>query len=192
MRASPDDPRSGSPPQPTEHLILVPVLAIITLCILFILWRRADAMKGAVAYRLKNRTLRGPGTIRLGDEERHDEDHGDLTDDDLSEDEAQGGRSSNPSRPILPPPTLPHLHLTPPTPAADPSAIFELGGEEEVDAVELPARVGTEEVVEGIKELEEVQEREEEAREEEGAKGGKGKGRGKGGKGGKKRKGSGS
>lgn len=47
------------------------------------------------------------------------------------------------------------MTFTPPTPAADPSAIFELGDAEQEDAVELPATIGEEEVLEaGVGEIE--------------------------------------
>lgn len=72
--------------------------------------------------RLKNRTLRGPGTIRLGDEENGHGLDGDLTDDDLSEEEGEvrspgGGGERLVSSGLsllsflrsLPPPTSPPL-----------------------------------------------------------------------------------
>jgi len=53
--------------------------------------------------------------------------------------------------------SIPHLHLTPPTPAAvpDPAAFLKPDHQVDPDAVELPPRVGTEEVQVLFKELEE-------------------------------------
>lgn len=44
-------PRTGSPPSPTDYPLIVPLLAIISACLIFLIWRRADSMRGAVGYR---------------------------------------------------------------------------------------------------------------------------------------------
>ncbi|KIM81970.1 hypothetical protein PILCRDRAFT_820855 [Piloderma croceum F 1598] len=58
------EPRKSPKPQPIGNIPIILLFTICTLCILFIFWRRADALRSAVSHQLKLLTKR-EGTIRL-------------------------------------------------------------------------------------------------------------------------------
>ncbi|CED85367.1 hypothetical protein [Phaffia rhodozyma] len=147
MSSEKNPPKSTTPPSPHDPYMLVPILSVIVLCLVFIGFRRARAMKSAVGYRLTNRTIHGPGRIRLDDEERDIQASSNLSDE---EDELYDNQSPIPSLPSSP--VLPPRHSSP--------QLFRLGneagdlgslevaaspddvdGELDADAVELPSKV---------------------------------------------------
>ncbi|KAJ7593414.1 hypothetical protein C8J56DRAFT_931046 [Mycena floridula] len=76
------EPTPSPKPAPIGNMAGLVLFTTCTMCILFLLWRRADTLKSVVSYRLK--TWREPeGTIRLnGDEEQ-----GSVVDEDSDEDD---------------------------------------------------------------------------------------------------------
>ncbi|KAH6912073.1 hypothetical protein BKA70DRAFT_1266475 [Coprinopsis sp. MPI-PUGE-AT-0042] len=65
---APGEPKASPKPEPLGSQALVFLITTCTLCGLFILWRRADALKRVVSVRLKNLTTRSEGRIRLSED----------------------------------------------------------------------------------------------------------------------------
>jgi len=89
--AAPGEPRPSPKPQPLGgNALVIFLFTTCTLCVLFILWRRAESLRSIVSHRLKTWTRR-EGTIRLSIDEGpparefleddYDEDHEGLNDD---------------------------------------------------------------------------------------------------------------
>ncbi|KIK66279.1 hypothetical protein GYMLUDRAFT_103482, partial [Collybiopsis luxurians FD-317 M1] len=57
-------PKESPKPQPIGNYTLIILLTTATCCVLFILWRRADAFRAAISHQLKTIT-RSEGQIRL-------------------------------------------------------------------------------------------------------------------------------
>ncbi|KAG7087752.1 hypothetical protein E1B28_013693 [Marasmius oreades] len=83
----PGEPKESQKPQPPGSMALVALVTACTVCGLFILWRRADAVRAVVSHRLK--TLRRPeGRIRLSEDDglpAHEPIHDDADEDELDD-----------------------------------------------------------------------------------------------------------
>ncbi|KAG6827840.1 hypothetical protein H0H92_010300 [Tricholoma furcatifolium] len=62
--AQPGDPQESPRPQPIGNMPMIFLFTTCTLCVLFILWRRADALRRVVGHQLKT-ISRPEGRIRL-------------------------------------------------------------------------------------------------------------------------------
>ncbi|EMD34897.1 hypothetical protein CERSUDRAFT_116433 [Gelatoporia subvermispora B] len=90
MAPIPGEPRTAPKPQPLGNFPLFFLFTTCTCCALFILWRRASALRTVVAHQLKTWS-RGDGAIRLSMEDgptveefledEYDEDNAGLPDD---------------------------------------------------------------------------------------------------------------
>ncbi|TEB33792.1 hypothetical protein FA13DRAFT_112338 [Coprinellus micaceus] len=68
--APPGEPRTAPKPEPIGSMAFVSLATICVLCGLFILWRRTDKLRKAVAQRLNLKSLSGSeGRIRLSEDE---------------------------------------------------------------------------------------------------------------------------
>ncbi|KAH7927566.1 hypothetical protein BV22DRAFT_1127266 [Leucogyrophana mollusca] len=65
---APGEPREGSKPQPLGNFGLLFISTTITLCLLYLLWRRASSLRAVVSHQLKTWT-RQEGTIRLSEDD---------------------------------------------------------------------------------------------------------------------------
>ncbi|KAF9458692.1 hypothetical protein BDZ94DRAFT_1270014 [Collybia nuda] len=80
----PGAPRESPKPQPIGNMPMIILFTTCMLCVLFILWRRADTLRKVVSHQLKTLT-RPEGRIRLSEddgppareflEDDYDEDH---------------------------------------------------------------------------------------------------------------------
>ncbi|KAF8900416.1 hypothetical protein CPB84DRAFT_1708934 [Gymnopilus junonius] len=68
MAPIPGEPRESPKPQPIGNMPMLFLLTTCTLCGLFILWRRADALRRAVSHQLKTFN-RSEGRIRLSEDD---------------------------------------------------------------------------------------------------------------------------
>ncbi|EDR07010.1 uncharacterized protein LACBIDRAFT_299239 [Laccaria bicolor S238N-H82] len=92
MAAIPGEPKESPKPQPIGNMPIIFLFTACTLCALFILWRRADALRRVVSHSLKTITSRNDGRIRLSEddgppaheflEDDYDEDNAHLNDSD--------------------------------------------------------------------------------------------------------------
>ncbi|KIK00386.1 hypothetical protein K443DRAFT_611264 [Laccaria amethystina LaAM-08-1] len=92
MAPIPGEPKESPKPQPIGNMPLIFLFTACTLCSLFILWRRADALRKVVSHSLKTITNRNDGRIRLSEddgppaheflEDDYDEDNAHLDDSD--------------------------------------------------------------------------------------------------------------
>uniref|UniRef100_A0A0W0FML3 Uncharacterized protein n=2 Tax=Moniliophthora roreri TaxID=221103 RepID=A0A0W0FML3_MONRR len=63
----PGEPKSSSKPQPIGNMPIIILFTTCTMCALFILWRRADALRSVISHQLK--VIRQPeGRIRLSED----------------------------------------------------------------------------------------------------------------------------
>ncbi|THH12427.1 hypothetical protein EW146_g7708 [Bondarzewia mesenterica] len=62
------EPRKSPKPQPIGNLPFLLLFTTATICILFILWRRADALRVVVSHQLKTWSRR-EGNIRLSEDD---------------------------------------------------------------------------------------------------------------------------
>ncbi|KAJ3528401.1 hypothetical protein NMY22_g9428 [Coprinellus aureogranulatus] len=68
--APPGEPKTAPKPEPIGNVPLVSLATICVLCGLFILWRRTDKLRKAVAQRLNLKTISGSeGRIRLSEDD---------------------------------------------------------------------------------------------------------------------------
>ncbi|KAF5329732.1 hypothetical protein D9619_008984 [Psilocybe cf. subviscida] len=91
MSPVPGEPRESKRPEPMGNMAMVVLFTTCTLCILFLLWRRADSLRSVVSHKLKTLTRR-EGTIRLSQDDGapaiefladdYDDDHQHLHDSD--------------------------------------------------------------------------------------------------------------
>ncbi|KAK7045405.1 hypothetical protein VNI00_007658 [Paramarasmius palmivorus] len=80
----PGEPKTSPKPQPIGSMPLIVLFTTCTMCALFILWRRADALRTVISHQLK--TIRRPeGRIRLSEDDGPPA-HEFLQDDDGDED----------------------------------------------------------------------------------------------------------
>ncbi|KAI0728913.1 hypothetical protein C8Q72DRAFT_745203, partial [Fomitopsis betulina] len=85
------EPRKSPRPQPLGNIPFIFLFTTCTLCIVFLLWRRASTLRSVVAHRLNTWTQK-QGTIRLSEDDGlssveflsndFDEDHQRIGDDD--------------------------------------------------------------------------------------------------------------
>ncbi|OAX40981.1 hypothetical protein K503DRAFT_671875, partial [Rhizopogon vinicolor AM-OR11-026] len=61
-------PREGNKPQPLGNFGLIFIFTTSTLCLLYLLWRRASALRAVVSHQLKTWT-RTEGQIRLSEDD---------------------------------------------------------------------------------------------------------------------------
>ncbi|KAH7911282.1 hypothetical protein BJ138DRAFT_1006937, partial [Hygrophoropsis aurantiaca] len=61
-------PREGNKPQPLGDFGLLFMTTTITICLLYLLWRRASSLRTVVSHQLKTWT-RQEGTIRLSEDD---------------------------------------------------------------------------------------------------------------------------
>ncbi|KAI5887902.1 uncharacterized protein SCHCODRAFT_02639183 [Schizophyllum commune H4-8] len=67
---TPGEPKEvPSKPQPIGNIPLIFLFTLAGLCICFLLWRRADALRKVVSHQLKTLTGRPDGQIRLSDDD---------------------------------------------------------------------------------------------------------------------------
>ncbi|KAF5381527.1 hypothetical protein D9757_008169 [Collybiopsis confluens] len=64
----PGEPKVSPKPQPLGNYALIVLLTTVTCCALFILWRRADALRAVISHQLKTIT-RSEGQIRLSSDD---------------------------------------------------------------------------------------------------------------------------
>ncbi|KAJ4480889.1 hypothetical protein J3R30DRAFT_3287452 [Lentinula aciculospora] len=62
------EPKTAPKPQPIGNIALIILLTTCTSCILFLLWRRAEAFRAAISHQLKTIT-RSEGQIRLSQDD---------------------------------------------------------------------------------------------------------------------------
>lgn len=68
--APPGEPKTAPKPEPIGNMGLVSLATICAMCVLFIIWRRTDKLRKAVAKRLKLNTISGSeGRIRLSEDD---------------------------------------------------------------------------------------------------------------------------
>jgi len=65
---APGEPREGNKPQPLGNLGVIFIFTTSTLCLLYLLWRRASALRAVVSHQLKTWT-RTEGQIRLSEDD---------------------------------------------------------------------------------------------------------------------------
>lgn len=65
---APGEPREGNKPQPLGNFGLIFIFTTSTLCLLYLLWRRASALRAVVSHQLKTWT-RTEGQIRLSEDD---------------------------------------------------------------------------------------------------------------------------
>jgi hypothetical protein len=58
------EPRPSPKPQPLGNFAVILLSTTCTLCLIFVLWRRADSLRSVVSHKLRTWTRR-EGTIRL-------------------------------------------------------------------------------------------------------------------------------
>ncbi|KAJ3487929.1 hypothetical protein NLI96_g3209 [Meripilus lineatus] len=88
---APGEPRESPKPQPLGNGPFITLFTICTLCAIFILWRRASAIRAVVGHQLKSWAGRREGAIRLSLDDGpaaheflqddYDEDNADIADD---------------------------------------------------------------------------------------------------------------
>ncbi|KAF9074378.1 hypothetical protein BDP27DRAFT_1416261 [Rhodocollybia butyracea] len=83
----PGEPKTSPKPQPIGDISLIILFTTCTCCILFILWRRADAFKAVISHQLKTITRR-EGQIRLSQDDGPPA-HDFIEDDDEGSDAAE-------------------------------------------------------------------------------------------------------
>lgn len=67
---APNEPKPSTKPEPIGDMAWISLITICTLCGLFILWRRADALRRVVSRRLKLKTMGdSEGRIRLSEDD---------------------------------------------------------------------------------------------------------------------------
>ncbi|KAF8970686.1 hypothetical protein BDZ97DRAFT_1790506 [Flammula alnicola] len=91
MSPVPGEPQESRKPQPIGNVPLIFLFTTCTLCVIFLLWRRADAIRRVVSHRLRT-FRRSEGAIRLSQddgppaneflEDDYDEDNEHLNDGD--------------------------------------------------------------------------------------------------------------
>ncbi|KAE9396235.1 hypothetical protein BT96DRAFT_922288 [Gymnopus androsaceus JB14] len=64
----PGEPKTSPKPQPIGSIPLIILFTTCTCCVLFLLWRRADAFRAAISHQLKTIT-RSNGQIRLSEDD---------------------------------------------------------------------------------------------------------------------------
>jgi len=67
MSPQPGEPKESPKPQPIGSMLMIVLLTTCTLCLLFLLWRRADSLRRAVSHQLKTLTS-SEGRIRLSED----------------------------------------------------------------------------------------------------------------------------
>ncbi|KAG2351941.1 hypothetical protein BDR07DRAFT_966668 [Suillus spraguei] len=65
---APGEPREGNKPQPLGNFGLIFIFTTSTLCLLYLLWRRASALRTVVSHQLQTWT-RTEGQIRLSEDD---------------------------------------------------------------------------------------------------------------------------
>ncbi|KAF8841878.1 hypothetical protein BDN67DRAFT_481184 [Paxillus ammoniavirescens] len=65
---TPGIPREGNKPEPAGNIALVVLSTTCTLCLLYILWRRASRIRAVVSHQLKTWTTQ-EGQIRLSEDD---------------------------------------------------------------------------------------------------------------------------
>jgi len=68
MSPLPGEPKESPKPQPIGNMPMIFLWTTCTLCAIFLLWRRTDALRRVVSHRLKTFT-RTEGTIRLSEDD---------------------------------------------------------------------------------------------------------------------------
>ncbi|KAF8889121.1 hypothetical protein BD779DRAFT_1522085, partial [Infundibulicybe gibba] len=93
----PGEPHESPKPQPIGSMPLLFLLTTCTICLLYLLWRRADSLKSAVSHQLKTWT-HTEGRIRLSEDDGPParEFIEDDDDDDGSRDEQLGTAGAEP------------------------------------------------------------------------------------------------
>ncbi|KAK7688662.1 hypothetical protein QCA50_008200 [Cerrena zonata] len=86
----PGEPKESPKPEPIGNTPILILFTVCTLCAIFLLWRRASAIKAVVGHQLKTWSKRG-GTIRLSMDDGptarefldgdYDDDNADIADD---------------------------------------------------------------------------------------------------------------
>ncbi|KAJ7092469.1 hypothetical protein B0H15DRAFT_834045 [Mycena belliarum] len=118
MPTIPGEPKESPKPQPIGgNMPMIFLATACTLCFLFILWRRASALRSVISHQLKTITHPNEGAIRLSEddgppareflEDDYDEDNEGLNMDDhaappIPGQQAQAGAVRTPASPILP------------------------------------------------------------------------------------------
>ncbi|KAF9484168.1 hypothetical protein BDN70DRAFT_850209 [Pholiota conissans] len=91
MAPTTGEPKDTTGPEPIGHMPMIILLTTCTLCLIFILWRRADALRKIVSHRLKTfRQTEGPIRLSTDDgppaneflEDDYDDDNEHLNDSD--------------------------------------------------------------------------------------------------------------
>ncbi|KII90066.1 hypothetical protein PLICRDRAFT_53172 [Plicaturopsis crispa FD-325 SS-3] len=100
---APGEPRPAPKPQPIGNIPVILLFTTCTLCAIFLLWRRAHALRTVVSHQLKNWT-QPEGRVRLSEddgppaqeflEDDYDEDNGDLDDHEALADRAEHLRAA--------------------------------------------------------------------------------------------------
>ncbi|KAG1856800.1 hypothetical protein F4604DRAFT_1209937 [Suillus subluteus] len=65
---APGEPHDGNKPQPLGNFGLIFIFTTSTLCLLYLLWRRASALRAVVSHQLQTWT-RTEGQIRLSEDD---------------------------------------------------------------------------------------------------------------------------
>ncbi|KAG2130353.1 hypothetical protein DEU56DRAFT_815548 [Suillus clintonianus] len=65
---APGEPHEGNKPEPLGNFALIFILTTSTLCLLYLLWRRASALRAVVSHQLQTWT-RTEGQIRLSEDD---------------------------------------------------------------------------------------------------------------------------
>lgn len=65
---APGEPREGNKPQPLGNFVLIFLFTTSTLCLLYLLWRRASTLRAVVSHQLQTWT-RPEGQIRLSEDD---------------------------------------------------------------------------------------------------------------------------
>ncbi|KAK7447065.1 hypothetical protein VKT23_014277 [Stygiomarasmius scandens] len=68
VAVSPGEPKTSPKPKPIGNMPLIVLLTTCTLCLLFLLWRRADSLRSVISHQLKTIT-RQEGRIRLSEDD---------------------------------------------------------------------------------------------------------------------------
>ncbi|KIJ64386.1 hypothetical protein HYDPIDRAFT_112394 [Hydnomerulius pinastri MD-312] len=65
---TPGEPREGNKPEPLGSVVFVILFTTSTLCLLYLLWRRASSLRAVVSHQLKTWTAQ-EGRIRLSEDD---------------------------------------------------------------------------------------------------------------------------
>jgi len=111
LMAPSGEPKESPKPQPIGNELFIFLFTICTICILFLLWRRANNLRTVVAHQLKTWS-RGEGRIRLSEDDGpparsfvEDDEEDEAADDEPLSSRAERLKSSSGQAPLKSPPS---------------------------------------------------------------------------------------